>query len=46
MTLVSKNVYIGDKLDDIVRFFDIVRISKYKNVFAKGTLQIVLKKFL
>ena len=36
MTLVSKNVYIGDKLDDIVRFFDIVRISKYKNVFAKG----------
>ena len=25
---------------------DIARISKYKNIFAKGTLKISLKKFL
>ena len=48
MTSVSKNVYI-DKLDDIVKLIikdakfkigDIVRISKYKNSFAKGYVPI------
>ena len=44
MTSISKNVYI-DKLDDIVKdntyigckkVSDHIRISKYKNIFAKG----------
>ena len=46
MTLVSKNVYIGDKLDDIVRFFDIVEYQNIRMFLQKVTLQIVLKKFL
>ena len=48
---VKDNTYIniGKEVNDIDPKFkvgDHVRISKYKNIFANGELQIGLKKFL
>ena len=48
---VKSNTYIDsskeiNNKDPKFKIGDIVRISKYKNIFAKLTLQIGLKKFL